>query len=178
MTRLTDRIAEALEADRESKADTGLRLSVRVDEVNERHAPSEAITLDQVNELYAMLTGVGLPLDYTIKELPMLSADVAFSVIWFLQERLRVIPDHYELCDGCKEIYDSNNGGAYEQVVSNTENERVVFTITSAHYCECCDQGPWCDDCGVLCDENVPLPDRICPFCVTGISRDEEVFSS
>jgi len=73
------------------------------------------ITLEQVRELYEMLQGQALPEGWHMAEQPQLTPGAAFAVIWFLQERLRVIPDHYERCKNCDEVFDTDYGG---QVVS------------------------------------------------------------
>lgn len=42
-----------------------------------------------------------------------LSQKKAYTVIWYLQEHLRILPDHIERCDNCGELYDSHSGGIY-----------------------------------------------------------------
>lgn len=42
---------------------------------------------------------------------PKLSKKAAFSVIYYLQERLGIIEDNYEMCKKCGNIYDSYNEG-------------------------------------------------------------------
>lgn len=42
-----------------------------------------------------------------------LKADVAFSVIYFLQETLPLIPDSIERCNDCDDIFDSDKEGQY-----------------------------------------------------------------
>lgn len=70
------------------------------------------LTLESVNELYLFLQGYA-PEGVSVSELPNLSPNEAFSVIWFLQGHLRVIPDHLEQCDKCNELYDSRGEGEY-----------------------------------------------------------------
>ena len=69
------------------------------------------ITIEQVRELYAMLTGGELPDGWRMPEQPQLTPRAAFAVIWFLQERLRILPDHYERCKNCDEVFDTDYGG-------------------------------------------------------------------
>ena len=69
------------------------------------------ITIDQVREVYEMLQGKALPDGWHMSEQPQLSPRAAFAVIWFLQERLRVIPDHYERCESCDDLFDTHSGG-------------------------------------------------------------------
>jgi len=56
-----------------------------------------------------------LPEEWHIGEQPQLTPRAAFGVIWFLQERLHVIPDHYERCESCDDLFDTHSGG---QIVS------------------------------------------------------------
>lgn len=69
----------------------------------------------QVNSL----KGVFLP-DYTIwtekSHLPKLTDEQAFLVIYVLQEVYGMIPDTYEQCCYCGELYDSDEeGSCYEE---------------------------------------------------------------
>ncbi|OPY59158.1 MAG: hypothetical protein A4E55_00375 [Pelotomaculum sp. PtaU1.Bin035] len=73
---------------------------------------TEDITLEQVEKLYRFLQGE-VPDGFDIKAMPNLSPDQAFSVIYYLQEGMRVLPDSYEKCrvEGCNELYDSDAEG-------------------------------------------------------------------
>jgi hypothetical protein len=69
------------------------------------------ITIEQVQEFMAMLTGGELPEGMTMADQPDLSPAQAFSVIWYLQEHLRVLPDNIEMCAVCGELFDSHRDG-------------------------------------------------------------------
>lgn len=69
------------------------------------------MTTDQIQQFMDMLTGGELPDGMEMPNQPQLSPEAAFSVIWYLQEHLRIIPDRYEMCDVCHEIFDVNSGG-------------------------------------------------------------------
>ena len=71
---------------------------------------SEKITLEKVKELYKFLQG-NVPAEICIKRPPRLSQRQAFDVIWYLQEHLRILPDRYERCTRCGNIYDSEESG-------------------------------------------------------------------
>ena len=58
--------------------------------------------LEDVRSLHNMLTGKSLPDGVSIEVLPNLTDEVANSVIWYLQEIARVIPDNYEMCAQCR----------------------------------------------------------------------------
>jgi hypothetical protein len=73
----------------------------------------DTITLEQVDELYQFLQGT-VPDGIYIKHPPRLSKRMAFKIIYFLQEQTGVIPDHYEKCATCGDLFDSDNeGGCY-----------------------------------------------------------------
>ncbi len=42
---------------------------------------------------------------------PSLSSEQAFSIIYYLQEELHLMPNHYDLCRVCHHLYDSQVGG-------------------------------------------------------------------
>ncbi len=69
------------------------------------------ITLEQIQEFMTMLTGGDLPDGMTLADQPALTPRAAFSVIWFLQEHLRVLPDHIEQCCVCGELFDADCDG-------------------------------------------------------------------
>lgn len=79
---------------------------------------------DRIEELHAFLQGT-LPEGVIMKRPPKLTPKMAMAIIWFLQEKTEVLPDHYEMCCQCKDIFDSYSGGNYD------EN-------TGKHHCENC----------------------------------------
>jgi len=48
-----------------------------------------------------------------MKNPPQLSEEVAFNVIWFLQEHMGVLPCNYERCSVCGSLYDTMEEGIY-----------------------------------------------------------------
>lgn len=102
------------------------------------------VTLEQVQELHAMLTGKSLPDGATMKQ-PALPPDVAFNVIWYLQEVLRVLPDRFEMCDYCYTVYDSHDGGHtvgdgdYDETDYYKDagfNRDEIASIAGCHFCD------------------------------------------
>ncbi len=140
------------------------------------------ITIEQVQELYDMLTGEKQPEGCVIpeSEMPNLSAIAAFTVIWYLQTGPRIIPDHFEQCKECDAIYDTNCSGYCEKVIAAEEGSQMVFTTTARPLCEECVLPPrHCEGCMRYCDADVPLDnDDRCPFCVTGKGENERVLAS
>jgi hypothetical protein len=68
------------------------------------------ITLEQVEQFMEMLTGGELPDGLMLANQPELTRNQAFSVIYYLQEILRVIPDKFEMCE-CGELFDGDCDG-------------------------------------------------------------------
>jgi hypothetical protein len=87
------------------------------------------ITLEQINDLYLMLQGEGgLPEGCSLGHKFRMSDKKAFTVIWYMQEILRIIPDTYERCDDCGDLFDSNSSGYYSEK-------------RGKHFCSSCDDG-------------------------------------
>jgi len=72
---------------------------------------TEQIGLEQIEEFMDMLTGTGLPDGMRMPCQPQLSRKEAFSIIWFLQEHMRVLPDNIEQCGVCEELFDCDHEG-------------------------------------------------------------------
>lgn len=70
------------------------------------------VSLEQTQEFYRFLQGHP-PKGMTVPNKPRLSEREAFSIIWYLQEHLRIIPPNYERCDSCGILYDSNKEGGW-----------------------------------------------------------------
>jgi len=98
----------------------------------------ESITLEEVEKLYRFLQGE-IPKGFDIKAMPNLSPDQAFSVIYYLQEGLRILPDKYEKCcvDGCNTLYDSDSEGCLAMLCESCYE----------NMCPHCGDGIECVDC-------------------------------
>lgn len=70
-----------------------------------------AISIEEVEKLYKFLQGE-VPENITVKRPPRLSGRQAFTVVWFLQEVMHLLPDRYERCKTCGDLYDSEQGGS------------------------------------------------------------------
>jgi hypothetical protein len=93
---------------------------------------------DAIDEFYKFLKGEELP-EGTHCKTPKLSPDIAFTVIWFLQEHLHVLPDNVKQCDGCKELFDSHQEGVH--LDDQYKNAKTGKTLAKKHW------GSWCDSC-------------------------------
>lgn len=78
---------------------------------------------EEATELYALLRGGPPPKGFTLGNRPKLSGRAAFSVIYMLQEHYKLIPDTFEQCCKCLEMFDSHSSGLYDDK-------------TGRHYCD------------------------------------------
>lgn len=78
--------------------------------------------MEGCNSLYQWLQGKEDD-DFLFKNQPNLTADEAFAVIYYLQERFHVIPDTIEKCACCNELYDSEDADVQEKI--GDERERA-----------------------------------------------------
>lgn len=106
----------------------------------------EEITLEQIQELQEFLTGRKLPEGMEVPKMPKLDDKVAFMVIWFLQEHLHVLPEHYEMCQNCHTIYDSHREGYY----LDDQYELRGKTLPKKYW------GPYCEGCAPNIDFELP----------------------
>jgi len=68
--------------------------------------------LERTEELFAFLQGT-LPDGYCIEpaSMPMLTAEQAWTVIWYLGELHWQVPDHIERCEVCGTLFDTESEG-------------------------------------------------------------------
>lgn len=66
--------------------------------------------LEKTEELFNFLQGV-VPSGYSVLHPPNLSADQAWTVLWFIQNQYFQFPDHIERCDVCGRLYNSDAEG-------------------------------------------------------------------
>ena len=93
---------------------------------------------DQFDVLYKYLLGIELP-EGVFCKMPKLSANKAFSVIWFLQEVMHCLPDCIEQCKVCKDLFDADSSGIYlDDQYKYRESGRTVGQRYWGHYCENC----------------------------------------
>lgn len=77
--------------------------------------------IEPVRKFYEWLQGGKNPESIDFKTKPKLTAEEAFSVIYYLQEELGILPDCYEQCRECKCLYDS-----YEEGTSIGEDSTII----------------------------------------------------
>ncbi len=71
---------------------------------------SKPTDLERTEELFAFLQGT-VPEGFQIDPVPKLTADQAWTVIWYLGEMHWQVPDYIERCDVCGDLFDSNGEG-------------------------------------------------------------------
>jgi len=86
---------------------------VRTAVIAEEESDDIEVTLEQAQLLMDMLTGEPIEERTGIRlaHQPQLTPQAAFSVIYYLQEHLRLIPDSYEQCIQCGKLHDTSCGG-------------------------------------------------------------------
>ena len=92
---------------------------------------------DATDELFQFLKGEKLPEGYYCK-MPRLKPNMAFTVIWFLQEHMHCLPDNIETCQACNELFDSHSEG----YSLSDDYELNGKTLPKKYW------GHWCDNCG------------------------------
>lgn len=95
------------------------------------------IDLEQIDEqkiivFYEWLQGKDSPEGCKFENKLNLTADEAFTVLWYLQEVLEILPDKYEQCKECKCLYDSYYEG--ETIIKDTCEDESLHGF----YCDCC----------------------------------------
>lgn len=67
------------------------------------------VTIEQVQKLYEFLQGNAVD-GFIFSDPPKLSKDTAVDIIYYLQEKMHIIPDTYESCKKCGDFFDSDDG--------------------------------------------------------------------
>lgn len=104
----------------------------------------ENIEIESVNKFYEFLQGINYGSEFSYElECGGISDEMAFSIIYYLQEVLEMLPDNIERCHVCGCLYDSDCGGATitkESEWFNHETEKYEKFQESEY-------GLYCDDC-------------------------------
>jgi len=90
--------------------------------------------IEWIDEFYQFLQGK-VPDNIHLKEseVPVLTKEQAFNVIWYLQEHFRILPDNFEQCSNCGNIYDTHCSGHHSE-------------IDDKSYCDFCECLAPCED--------------------------------
>ncbi|MCD8110862.1 MAG: hypothetical protein LUE14_12360 [Clostridiales bacterium] len=104
------------------------------------------ISFEEVEKFYLWLQGKPVETGITSAEPMTLSEAQAFSVIYYLQEAIHLLPDNYERCSGCGQLFDSDSEG---QVICEGG-----MSGDCSGFCDDCTA-----ECGWFCDNCMPVPD-------------------
>ena len=114
--------------------------------------------LEWIQEFHDFLQG-NIPETITLSDESKvkLTPEQANSVIWYLQEHFPVFPDSIDMCDDCKQMYDSYSEGCYYEIEGKHYCGACVDN-SEAVYCDCCMTDMWKkegrnDDGMYYCDE-------------------------
>jgi len=80
---------------------------------NDAMTDKQELSLEQLQEFYSWLQGNVKRTEWAENNVPHLDAKTAWRIIYELQDWLRVLPDHFELCDECGELFDMDYGGVH-----------------------------------------------------------------
>lgn len=103
----------------------------------------ESISLEQADAFYEWLQGKSCPPGIEFQTKPQLTEEEAFSVIYYLQEKLGVLPDKFERCRECGCLYDSDSEGVNIDgdsiVVEDGQEKDTNFPEEMyGNYCDSC----------------------------------------
>ena len=87
---------------------------------------SEEIESDTMNELYSFLRGKFVPKNYLHAiDLPKISAEEAWQVIYVMQEYFKLLPSKFERCNDCGRIFDSEIEGIHTDSIEMFEEGEI-----------------------------------------------------
>lgn len=94
---------------------------------------------EKIEEFYNFLRDGKLPngMKMPKSHIPKMSSKKAFTIIWYLQEHLQILPGSVEQCDGCLELFDSDKEGYY----LDDQYELDGKTLPKKYW------GHWCEGC-------------------------------
>lgn len=91
---------------------------------------SDEFTLEQAQELLDFLRDGEIPEGFHLPFMPpKMSSQQASAIIYILQEHIHILPDNYELCDDCKQMYDTWNN--FDHYITRT-GERLCESCSDA----------------------------------------------
>lgn len=105
----------------------------------------QEITDKQIRNFVSFLRGDLRDDGVKIHHMPELNDEQSMSILWYLQEVLPVIPDHYECCSRCGVVIDTDAEGTYLD-----PSEREEHIVTHEWFADLADQHwhKWyCDHC-------------------------------
>lgn len=106
----------------------------------------EHIDVEEVSKFFNWLQGKGTECSITSEYQPQLSPEEAFSVIYYLQEEMEILPDNIEMCRECGELFDSDAEGTCiseesKRIYLDESGEELTEKFPKEMY------GNYCDNC-------------------------------
>lgn len=104
----------------------------------------ENMEQEEIEMFYKFLQGTDCPENLHTQNQPHLTAEEAFSVIYYLQEIMEILPDKYEMCKECGCIYDAECEGACigeDTTIIGENGEEIPGNFLAEQY------GTYCDSC-------------------------------
>lgn len=98
----------------------------------------EEMTLEKVKEFFEWLQGKSCPDNLHFDTKFSLTEEEAFSIIYYLQEGLEILPDKFEMCKECKDIYDSYEEGTHIDEESEGQEGEKFNEAEYGNYCYSC----------------------------------------
>ena len=90
----------------------------------------QVASFDETSDLYRWLQGEKME-GYEIQNQPNLNQEQAFAVIYILQEGFGFIPDIFEKCDVCGNLYDSDMEG---ETIFNKNTHKTINCCENCYY--------------------------------------------
>ena len=115
-------------------------------ELRKHREVTTPVTLKEANVLFKWLQDEPIE-GYTLTAQPNLTPEQAFCVLYMLQEEFGLIPNTYEMCSKCKELYDSDVEGVvidentepYTTTDKNGKTKQIPWTEPEyGNYCDTC----------------------------------------
>lgn len=104
---------------------------------------TERSDLEEIEEFYKLLVEHEIPDGYRMPNLPpRMTGEQAFSLIWFLQERLRCLPDNIKRCGCCDSLADEHS--EFVRYVKSKKEFLCESCYQAEQAYECC--GAHCDN--------------------------------
>jgi hypothetical protein len=94
---------------------------------------------EKFEELYRFLRDGKLPegMQMPKSHIPKMSGKKAFTIIWYLQEHLGVLPDNVEQCQDCQDLFDSDKEGFYLDDQYSLKGKKLPKKYWG-HWCDAC----------------------------------------
>lgn len=117
------------------------------------------LNLEETQQLFDFLQGT-VPDGYHISadDVPRLTANQAWTAIWYLGNLYKQVNDYIERCEVCGDLYNSESGGMC-----------LDFGSAPYHFCDSCQYSDQYAEKLKQCPNEFhknPIADEVCPECL------------